>query len=128
MFVELIIIYVFNVDFIQDILPQNPVFKIICAVKSKRSPSVVSKIKNVDSLSAFEASRKEARVCRQEFEQVKKRRHDLFSRCFEHVSVSIDQIYKKLCRNNSAQVCISRPRVLLGTLCYWWGFFPVGNK
>ncbi|KAF3814308.1 hypothetical protein GH733_017466 [Mirounga leonina] len=39
-----------------------------------------------------------------EFEQVKKRRYDLFSQCFEHVSISIDQIYKKLCRNVSAQV------------------------
>uniref|UniRef100_A0A2K5XCT5 Structural maintenance of chromosomes 1B n=1 Tax=Mandrillus leucophaeus TaxID=9568 RepID=A0A2K5XCT5_MANLE len=57
-----------------------------------------------ESTDAFEASRKEARMCRQEFEQVKKRRYDLFTRCFEHVSVSIDQIYKKLCRNNSAQV------------------------
>uniref|UniRef100_A0A4X2MDW9 Structural maintenance of chromosomes protein n=1 Tax=Vombatus ursinus TaxID=29139 RepID=A0A4X2MDW9_VOMUR len=60
-----------------------------------------------ESIDAFEASRKEARICRQEFEQVKKRRYDLFSRCFEHVSVSIDQIYKKLCRNNSAQAFLS---------------------
>uniref|UniRef100_A0A8C8ZFN2 Structural maintenance of chromosomes 1B n=1 Tax=Prolemur simus TaxID=1328070 RepID=A0A8C8ZFN2_PROSS len=57
-----------------------------------------------ESTDAFEASRREARMCRQEFEQVKKRRYDLFSQCFEHISVSIDQIYKKLCRNNSAQV------------------------
>ncbi|XP_039319088.2 structural maintenance of chromosomes protein 1B isoform X2 [Saimiri boliviensis] len=57
-----------------------------------------------ESTDAFEASRKEARICRQEFEQVKKRRYDLFSQCFEHVSITIDQIYKKLCRNNSAQV------------------------
>nr|KAF6277554.1 structural maintenance of chromosomes 1B [Pipistrellus kuhlii] len=57
-----------------------------------------------ESTDAFEASRKEARICRQEFEQVKKRRYDLFSQCFEHISVSIDQIYKKLCRNTSAQV------------------------
>uniref|UniRef100_A0A4W2HEX2 Structural maintenance of chromosomes 1B n=1 Tax=Bos indicus x Bos taurus TaxID=30522 RepID=A0A4W2HEX2_BOBOX len=57
-----------------------------------------------ESIDAFEASRKEARICRQEFEQVKKRRYDLFNQCFEHISVSIDQIYKKLCRNNSAQV------------------------
>ncbi|XP_026963743.1 structural maintenance of chromosomes protein 1B isoform X1 [Sagmatias obliquidens] len=56
---------------------------------------------------AFEASRKEARICRQEFEQVKKRRYNLFSQCFEHVSVAIDQIYKKLCRNNSAQAFLS---------------------
>ncbi|XP_074128259.1 structural maintenance of chromosomes protein 1B isoform X2 [Sminthopsis crassicaudata] len=60
-----------------------------------------------ESLNAFEASRKEARICRQEFEQVKKRRYDLFSQCFEHVSVSIDHIYKKLCRNSSAQALLS---------------------
>uniref|UniRef100_A0A8C2NDZ5 SMC hinge domain-containing protein n=1 Tax=Capra hircus TaxID=9925 RepID=A0A8C2NDZ5_CAPHI len=60
-----------------------------------------------ESIDAFEASRKEARICRQEFEQVKKRRYDLFNQCFEHVSISIDQIYKKLCRNNSAQAFLS---------------------
>ncbi|XP_055962977.1 structural maintenance of chromosomes protein 1B isoform X1 [Sorex fumeus] len=60
-----------------------------------------------ESTDAFEASRKEARICRQEFEHVKKRRYDLFSQCFEHVSISIDQIYKKLCRNNSAQAFLS---------------------
>ncbi|XP_010632638.1 structural maintenance of chromosomes protein 1B [Fukomys damarensis] len=60
-----------------------------------------------ESTDAFEASRKEARMCRQEFEQVKKRRYDLFSQCFEHVSVSIDHIYKKLCRNHSAQAFLS---------------------
>ncbi|XP_028935200.1 structural maintenance of chromosomes protein 1B [Ornithorhynchus anatinus] len=60
-----------------------------------------------ESAEAFEASRKEARICRQEFEQVKKRRYDLFSQCFEHVSVSIDQIYKLLCRNSSAQAFLS---------------------
>ncbi|XP_045408754.1 structural maintenance of chromosomes protein 1B isoform X1 [Lemur catta] len=60
-----------------------------------------------ESTDAFEASRREARMCRQEFEQVKKRRYDLFSQCFEHISVSIDQIYKKLCRNNSAQAFLS---------------------
>ncbi|XP_077025277.1 structural maintenance of chromosomes protein 1B isoform X2 [Tamandua tetradactyla] len=60
-----------------------------------------------ESTDAFEASRKEARMCRQEFEQVKKRRYDLFSQCFEHISVAIDQIYKKLCRNNSAQAFLS---------------------
>ncbi|XP_077166798.1 structural maintenance of chromosomes protein 1B isoform X5 [Paroedura picta] len=55
----------------------------------------------------FEAHRKEARACRQEFEQVKKRRYDLFSQCFEHVSVAIDQIYKRLCRNSGAQAFLS---------------------
>ncbi|XP_015260928.1 PREDICTED: structural maintenance of chromosomes protein 1B [Gekko japonicus] len=60
-----------------------------------------------ESANAFEAHRKEAKLCRQEFEQVKKRRYDLFSQCFEHVSVAIDQIYKKLCRNNGAQAFLS---------------------
>ncbi|KAM8979654.1 LOW QUALITY PROTEIN: structural maintenance of chromosomes protein 1B [Sarcophilus harrisii] len=60
-----------------------------------------------ESIDAFEASRKEARVCRQEFEQVKKRRYDLFSQCFEHVSLSVDYIYKKLCRNSGAQAFLS---------------------
>lgn len=87
---------------------------------------MVSKIKNIDSLLAFEASRKEARICRQEFEQVKKRRYNLFSQCFEHVSVAIDQIYKKLCRNNSAQVRIFHLkyewelRVIGGVFFFWW--------
>lgn len=87
---------------------------------------MVCKIKNIDFLLAFEASRKEARMCRQEFEQVKKRRYDLFSQCFEHVSISIDQIYKKLCRNVSAQVCIFHPPMFLGTLCCCW-FFSGGK-
>ncbi|KAM6151560.1 structural maintenance of chromosomes protein 1B-like [Rhynchocyon petersi] len=56
---------------------------------------------------ALEASRREARICRQEFDQVKKRRHDLFSQCFEHVVISVDQIYKKICRNSSAQAILS---------------------
>ncbi|XP_021072664.1 structural maintenance of chromosomes protein 1B [Mus pahari] len=66
-----------------------------------------AKDKFQESADAFEASRKEARICRQEFEQVKRRRYDAFSQCFEHISVSIDQIYKKLCRNNSAQAFLS---------------------
>ncbi|XP_070803001.1 structural maintenance of chromosomes protein 1B [Pituophis catenifer annectens] len=60
-----------------------------------------------ESLNAFEVHRKEARLCRQEFEKVKKKRYERFSQCFEHVSVAIDQIYKKLCRNNSAQAFLS---------------------
>uniref|UniRef100_A0A8C5W9M9 Structural maintenance of chromosomes protein n=1 Tax=Leptobrachium leishanense TaxID=445787 RepID=A0A8C5W9M9_9ANUR len=56
---------------------------------------------------AFEASRMKARTSCQEFEQVKQRRYELFSKCFEHVSVAINQIYKKLCRNPSAQAFLS---------------------
>ncbi|XP_014793889.1 PREDICTED: structural maintenance of chromosomes protein 1B [Calidris pugnax] len=60
-----------------------------------------------ESIDAFETSRKEARICKQEFEQVKKKRYELFSRCFEHASIAIDQIYKRLCRNSSAQAFLS---------------------
>ncbi|NXU89573.1 SMC1B protein, partial [Xiphorhynchus elegans] len=60
-----------------------------------------------ESIDAFESSRKEARTCKQEFEEVKKRRYELFSRCFEHASIAIDRIYKKLCRNSSAQAFLS---------------------
>ncbi|NXI42650.1 SMC1B protein, partial [Galbula dea] len=67
----------------------------------------VARDKFQESVDAFEASRKEARTCKQEFEQVKKKRYELFSRCFEHASVAIDQIYKKLYRNSSAQAFLS---------------------
>lgn len=53
---------------------------------------------------AFDASTKAVRNCNQEFEQVKSQRFHRFSKCFEHVSVVIDQIYKRMCRNRSAQV------------------------
>lgn len=89
---------------------------------------MVSEVNNTDSLLAFEASRKEARICRQEFEQVKKRRYDVFIQCFEHISVSIDQIYKKLCRNNSAQVCIFLPQNVSKNFVIGSAFFSDGKQ
>ncbi|XP_013880822.1 structural maintenance of chromosomes protein 1B [Austrofundulus limnaeus] len=56
---------------------------------------------------AFDASTRASRKCNQEFEQVKSRRFNLFSQCFEHVSIVIDQIYKRICRNSSAQAILS---------------------
>lgn len=53
---------------------------------------------------AFGDSSKVVKNCHQEFEQVKSQRFHRFSKCFEHVSVVIDQIYKRMCRNSSAQV------------------------
>ncbi|XP_065528914.1 structural maintenance of chromosomes protein 1B isoform X5 [Lathamus discolor] len=67
----------------------------------------IARDKFQESIDAFETSRKKARTCKQEFEQVKRRRYELFSQCFEHASVAIDQIYKKLCRNSSAQAFLS---------------------
>uniref|UniRef100_UPI00398EEC5B structural maintenance of chromosomes protein 1B-like n=1 Tax=Pristiophorus japonicus TaxID=55135 RepID=UPI00398EEC5B len=72
----------------------------------------VEKLQNVwdkfqESVHAFDSSRKKARICRQDFEYVKRRRYDLFNQCFEHVSVKIDQIYKMMCQNTSAQAFLS---------------------
>ncbi|XP_073506164.1 structural maintenance of chromosomes protein 1B isoform X2 [Phyllobates terribilis] len=67
--------------------------------------SVSSKFQETSD--AFEASRRKAILCRKQYEQVKQRRYELFSQCFEHVSVAIDEIYKKLCRNASAQAFLS---------------------
>ncbi|XP_058708962.1 structural maintenance of chromosomes protein 1B [Poecile atricapillus] len=67
----------------------------------------IARDKFQESIDAFETSRKEARRCKQEFEEVKKRRYELFSRCFEHASIAIDRIYKRLCRSSSAQAFLS---------------------
>ncbi|NWX13848.1 SMC1B protein, partial [Aegotheles bennettii] len=67
----------------------------------------IARDKFQESLDAFESSRKEARTRKQEFEEVKKRRYELFNQCFEHASIAIDQIYKKLCKNSSAQAFLS---------------------
>uniref|UniRef100_A0A8C8ER27 Structural maintenance of chromosomes protein 1A n=1 Tax=Oncorhynchus tshawytscha TaxID=74940 RepID=A0A8C8ER27_ONCTS len=51
----------------------------------------------------FEAARKRAKKAKQAFEQIKKERFDRFNACFEAVSTNIDEIYKALSRNSSAQ-------------------------
>ncbi|KAM3869655.1 structural maintenance of chromosomes protein 1B-like [Diretmus argenteus] len=60
-----------------------------------------------DVVAGFEASTRAARKCNHEFEEVKAKRFRLFNRCFEHVVIEIDQIYKRLCRNTSAQAILS---------------------
>ena len=55
---------------------------------------------------AFNSSSSAARKSSQEFELIKTQRFHRFNRCFEHVAIAIDQIYKRLCRNTSAQVRI----------------------
>ncbi|GCB73347.1 hypothetical protein scyTo_0006732, partial [Scyliorhinus torazame] len=69
--------------------------------------SLPTDLKTIFFFLAFESSRKKARICRQDFEYVKRRRYDLFNQCFEHVSVKIDQIYKMMCQNTSAQAFLS---------------------
>lgn len=51
----------------------------------------------------FEAARKRAKRAKQAFEQIKKERYDRFNTCFESVATNIDEIYKALSRNSSAQ-------------------------
>ncbi|XP_026097310.1 structural maintenance of chromosomes 1A, like [Carassius auratus] len=51
----------------------------------------------------FEAARKRAKKAKQAFEQIKKERFDRFHACFESVATNIDEIYKALSRNSSAQ-------------------------
>merc|ERR1711992_38758 len=51
----------------------------------------------------FETVRKRAKQAKNNFERCKQERHDLFMKCFDHVSNNIDDIYKDLCRNQSAQ-------------------------
>ncbi|KAM9815022.1 structural maintenance of chromosomes protein 1B [Syngnathus typhle] len=60
-----------------------------------------------DVTDAFRASTFVTRKCQQEFEEVKAKRFHLFSHCFDHVSSVIDSIYKRLCRNKSAQAILS---------------------
>ncbi|XP_053742034.1 structural maintenance of chromosomes protein 1B isoform X1 [Synchiropus splendidus] len=55
----------------------------------------------------FESSTRKTRNCSQEFEHVKAQRLSLFCQCFDHVSAVLDQIYKRICRNNSAQATLS---------------------
>jgi len=57
--------------------------------------------------SEFEAARKRAKKAKQAFEQIKKERFDRFNTCFESVATNIDEIYKALSRNSSAQACFN---------------------
>ena len=52
----------------------------------------------------FDNVRRKAKQAKMNFEKVKQERYDLFMKCFEHVSNTIDGIYKNLARNQSAQV------------------------
>lgn len=51
----------------------------------------------------FDNARRKAKNAKMDFERIKQERHNLFNKCFEHVSNTIDDIYKALCRNQSAQ-------------------------
>ncbi|XP_067235482.1 structural maintenance of chromosomes protein 1B isoform X1 [Chanodichthys erythropterus] len=83
-------------------------------IMMSRAPNLkaLEKIREVkdsyrEVMDAFETSTHTTKKCSQEFEQVKAKRFHLFSQCFERVSIVIDQIYKNLCRNTSAQAILS---------------------
>jgi structural maintenance of chromosome 1 len=51
----------------------------------------------------FDNARKKAKTAKMTFERIKQERYDLFMKCFDHVSNTIDEIYKALAKNQSAQ-------------------------
>lgn len=57
----------------------------------------------IETSEEFENARKRAKRAKQAFEKIKKERYDRFMGCFDHVSNKIDEIYKSLARNQSAQ-------------------------
>eukprot|EP00096_Caligus_rogercresseyi_P004734 TRINITY_DN1916_c0_g1_i2.p1 TRINITY_DN1916_c0_g1~~TRINITY_DN1916_c0_g1_i2.p1 ORF type:complete len:1267 (+),score=574.91 TRINITY_DN1916_c0_g1_i2:226-3801(+) len=59
--------------------------------------------KLIETNKEFEIVRKRAKNSKMNFERVKKERYDLFMKCFDHVSNMIDEIYKQLAQNQSAQ-------------------------
>ncbi|XP_018333295.1 structural maintenance of chromosomes protein 1A [Agrilus planipennis] len=51
----------------------------------------------------FETLHKQNKKAKSAFEKIKQQRYDRFSKCFDYVSNEIDNIYKSLAQNNSAQ-------------------------
>ncbi|XP_064632615.1 structural maintenance of chromosomes protein 1A-like [Lineus longissimus] len=51
----------------------------------------------------FEMARRRAKRAKQAFERVRKERYDRFNHCFDHVANKIDEVYKALAKNQSAQ-------------------------
>ncbi|XP_054718962.1 structural maintenance of chromosomes protein 1A-like [Uloborus diversus] len=62
---------------------------------------VKERLKETDT--EFENARRRAKKSKQTFEKVKRERYDKFMKCFDHVSNRIDEIYKALTNNQSAQ-------------------------
>jgi len=62
-----------------------------------------ARVKLGETNKEFENMRKVAKKAKYDFEKVKKERYEKFQAFFEHVSNEIDQIYKSLAKNPSAQ-------------------------
>jgi structural maintenance of chromosome 1 len=65
-----------------------------------RLNDVEAKLASTDK--EFEKARKDARAAKDEFNEVKKRRHGLFTKAFQHISAQIDKVYKDLTKGRAA--------------------------
>nr|XP_039266859.1 structural maintenance of chromosomes protein 1A-like isoform X1 [Styela clava] len=65
----------------------------------------LDEVKNryTESKDQFDSIRRRAKKAKQDFEMVKRKRIEHFNQCFDYVATKIDEIYKNLSRNNSAQ-------------------------
>uniref|UniRef100_A0A8C9T0U6 Structural maintenance of chromosomes protein n=1 Tax=Scleropages formosus TaxID=113540 RepID=A0A8C9T0U6_SCLFO len=61
----------------------------------------MEKLESVRDKNCYEET--DSKKAKQAFEQIKKERFDRFNACFESVATNIDEIYKALSRNSSAQ-------------------------
>ena len=64
------------------------------------------KAKYVDMNAEFERARSAAKTAKMEFEKLRKRRFERFNQCFSFVSDNIDQVYKRIAQNMSAQALL----------------------
>ncbi|KFV62823.1 Structural maintenance of chromosomes protein 1A, partial [Dryobates pubescens] len=88
----------------QRLTEQQSVLQRIAAPNMKAMEKLESvRDKFQETSDEFEAARKRAKKAKQAFEQMKKERFDRFNSCFESVATNIDEIYKALSRNSSAQ-------------------------
>ena len=65
----------------------------------ERLETVQGRLKTTDQ--EFEDSRKSAKKAKEDFQEVKEQRFELFSKAFQHISEQIDPIYKNLTRDAS---------------------------
>ncbi|KAL1311146.1 hypothetical protein AAFC00_001348 [Neodothiora populina] len=62
----------------------------------ERVDSVEARLKSTDD--EFEVSRKAAKQAKDEFDEVREKRHEVFTKAYDHIAGQIDQVYKELTR------------------------------
>lgn len=65
----------------------------------ERLEGTEARLKSTDN--EFESSRKAAKRAKDQFDDVREKRHDLFTKAYEHIAAQIDQVYKELTRTAS---------------------------